>query len=160
MVRSDPPPRFAGAALLGLFAVLALATPVEAQEAPEAPILLTPDDPSLEWAPCGDPFPQGCDFAVLRLGPDGWNSDVFYRIQANTALPAHWHTSQERMILISGEFHVDFDGHDPIVMRAGNYAWGPPGVPHTARCADRGTCLLFVAFVDPPDGFPVEGRDD
>lgn len=157
MVRSDPPTRFAGTALVCLFAALALAAPAEAQE---APILLTPNDASLEWFPCGDFIPDDCQATILRLGPDGRNSDVLYRIPAGMDLPTHWHTSAERMILISGEFHIAYDGHAPIVMRAGNYAWGPPGVPHSARCANRGTCLLFVAFVDPPDGFPVEGRDD
>jgi hypothetical protein len=33
-------------------------------------------------------------------------------------------------------------------------------VPHTARCANQGTCLLFVAFVEPPDGFPATEQDD
>lgn len=156
MVRSTPPARFAGATLLAMFGIMALASPSEAQD---APLSLAPDDRSLEWFPCGDFIPDDCQATILRLGPDGRDSDVLYRIPANMPLPAHWHTSPERMILISGEFHIDYEGHPPLVMRAGSYAWGPPEVPHSARCADRGTCLLFVAFVDPPDGFPVEGRD-
>jgi quercetin dioxygenase-like cupin family protein len=124
--------------------------------AQEAPISLTPDDPSLEWLPCGDFIPPECQAAILRLGPEGRDSDVLFRIPANMDLPAHWHTSAERMILISGEFRIHYDGHPPLVMRAGSYAWGPPGQHHSARCADQGTCLLFVAFVDPPDGFPVD----
>jgi quercetin dioxygenase-like cupin family protein len=157
MIRSTPPVPFAGIALLGMIALMALAAPTEAQD---APISLTADDPSLEWFPCGDFIPEDCQATILRLGPDGRNSDVLYRIPANMPLPAHWHTSQERMILVSGEFHIDYEGHPPLVMRAGSYAWGPPQVPHTARCGNRGTCLLFVAFVEPPDGFPVEGRAD
>lgn len=124
--------------------------------AQDAPLSLAPEDPSLEWGPCGDFIPAECQATILRLGPEGRNSDVLYRIPANMELPAHWHTSAERMILISGEFHVDYDGYDPLVMRSGSYAWGPPQVPHTARCGDQGTCLLFVAFEEPPDGFPVE----
>jgi quercetin dioxygenase-like cupin family protein len=153
MHRFDPPFWPAGPALF-VAAAMVLCAPLGAQE---APLSFTPDDPSLEWAPCGDPFPAECHAAVLRLGPDGRNSDVLYRIGANTSLPAHWHTSQERMILIAGEFHVDFEGHPPLVMRAGSYAWGPPTVPHSARCGNQGTCYLFVAFVEPPDGFPAEG---
>jgi len=26
-------------------------------------------------------------------------------------------------------------------------------------CGNQGTCLLFVAFVEPPDGFPAGGPD-
>jgi quercetin dioxygenase-like cupin family protein len=157
MVRSTPPARSAGIALLAMIALMALAAPTEAQD---SPISLTADDPSLEWFPCGDFIPEDCQATILRLGPDGSNSDVLYRIPANMPLPAHWHTSQERMILISGEFHIDYEGHLPLVMRAGSYAWGPPQVPHTARCGNQGTCLLFVAFVEPPDGFPAEERAD
>jgi len=154
---SNAPARLACIALLAIIVAPALAGPAEAQE---APLLLTPDAPSLEWFPCGDFIPEECQATILRLGPEGWNSDVLYRIPAGMDLPTHWHTSQERMILISGEFHVDYEGHEPIVMRAGSYAWGPPGVSHSARCANQGTCLLFVAFVDPPDGFPLEGREE
>jgi len=160
MQRFTPLASRAGAALLVLAAVLAVATaPLEGQQ-PEAPVSVTPDDASLEWFPCGDFIPEECQAAMLRLGPDGRHSDVLYRIPAGMALPAHWHTSPERMILISGELHIDYEGHPPLVMTAGSYAWGPPQVPHSARCADRGTCLLFVAFVDPPDGFPAEGREN
>jgi hypothetical protein len=139
-----------------LVAAAALITPAQGT-AQDAPLSFTPDDPSLEWFPCGDFIPPECQAAILRLGPDGRDSDVLYRIPANMDLPAHWHTSAERMILISGEFHIHFQGQSPLVMRAGSYAWGPPRLPHAARCADQGTCLLFVAFVDPPDGFPVDG---
>jgi len=149
---STRPISLAGVILLAATGALVLTAPVGAQD---APISLTPDAAELEWGPCGDFLPPECEAAILRLGPDGRNSDVLYRIPANVALPAHWHTSPERMILISGEWHIDYEGHPPLVMRAGSYAWGPPGVPHTARCGNQGTCLLFVAFVDPPDGFPA-----
>ena len=156
MTRSIPIPHLVAAGALVLVVALG-AGPLAAQEA-DAPISLTPDDPSLEWFPCADFFPEDCQAAILRLGPDGRNSDVLYRIPAGMSLQTHWHTSQERLILISGEFHVEFDDHPPLVMQAGSYGWVPPEIPHSARCADRGTCLLFVAFVDPPDGFPVDGR--
>jgi quercetin dioxygenase-like cupin family protein len=142
---------------IGAPLIFLLATVTGAQ-AQDAPLALTPNDPTLEWIPCGEFIPPECQAAILRLGPDGKDSDVLYRIPANMDLPAHWHSSPERMILISGEFHIDYDGHAPLVMRAGSYAWGPPRVPHSARCGNQGTCFLFVAFVDPPDGFPVGDR--
>ncbi len=142
--------------VLALALALAHPDPLVGQGA-DVPRSLDPDDPSLEWIPCADFIPEECQATILRLGPDGRDSDVLYRIPAGMLLPEHWHTSQERMVLLAGEFHIEYEGYPPLVMRAGSYAWGPPGVPHAARCADGGACLLFVAFVEPPDGFPANG---
>jgi len=130
---------------------------VDAQ-AQDAPILWTADDPQLEWGPCTDVadfLPEGCVAAVLQGNPAERNADVFMRIPQDTPVAHHWHTSAERMVLISGEFHVDFDGHDPVVMRPGTYAYGPARLPHDAYCAPGDDCILFIAFEEPVDAVPT-----
>ncbi|TVQ36156.1 MAG: cupin domain-containing protein [Wenzhouxiangella sp.] len=114
----------------------------------------TADDPELEWGPCPDYFPEGCGIAVLQGNPTQPNADVFLRLPAGAEVPLHWHSSAERMVLITGEFSVDYDGQDPVVMRAGTYAYGPAGLAHTAHCRDQGQCILFIAFEDPVDAIP------
>jgi len=116
----------------------------------------THDDPRLEWGPCPDYFPDGCGFATLQGNPERPNADIFLRLAPNSEVPLHWHTSAERMILVSGEFVVDYDGRDPVVMRPGTYAYGPAGLPHTAECRDQGPCILFIAFEEPVDA--IAGR--
>ncbi len=116
------------------------------------------EDPELEWGGCPEGFPDGCAIAVLQGDPAGHNADVFLRLAPDSQVPLHWHTSAERMILVSGEFHVDYQGQDPVVMHAGTYAYGPAKLPHTAYCAEGETCLLFIAFEKPVDA--ILGRPD
>lgn len=141
----------------GLLA-LALACTARAEPAsPPAPIFFTHDDPALEWGPCPEFLPEGCALAVLQGDPTGRNADVFFKVPAGADLPHHWHTSAERMILVSGELHLTYDGHDTHVMRPGSYAYGPARLAHEGHCADGvEPCILFIAFELPVDAIPTE----
>lgn len=115
------------------------------------------DDPNLEWAACPwEPAPEGCEFAVLQGDPAQPNADVLLKLPPNSKFAHHKHASAERMVLVSGEFHVDYVGQEPVVMKPGTYAYGPARLPHTARCRDAGECLLFIAFEEPADVIAVE----
>jgi mannose-6-phosphate isomerase-like protein (cupin superfamily) len=116
----------------------------------------TADDPGLEWGPCPDFMPPGCELAVLQGDPGKHNADVFFKLPGNTTAARHWHTSAERMVLVSGELHVDYDGQDPVVMRPGTYAYGPAKLPHVAACRSSGPCILFIAFEEPVDAVPTD----
>jgi uncharacterized RmlC-like cupin family protein len=70
--------------------------------------------------------------------------------------PLHWHTSAERMVLVSGELHLTFDGHSPKVARPGSYIYGPARLPHSGHCAAGDPCTLFIAFEEPVDAIPGE----
>lgn len=121
-----------------------------------APSATSFDDPALEWGPCPEFFPAGCRIAVLQGNPAEKNADIFFKLPPETRVPHHWHTSAERMVLVSGEFHVTFDGHPPVVMRAGTYAYGPAELPHKAYCAAGDPCVLFIAFEQPVDAIPTQ----
>ena len=79
----------------------------------------------------------------------------FFKVPANTEVPEHWHHSQERMILISGEMEVQYEGETSQLMKMGSYAYGPAKKPHSAKCLDKGPCVLFIALVEPFDAFPI-----
>lgn len=115
------------------------------------------DDPELEWGPCPEFFPASCEIAVLHGDPAEPNADIFFKVPANTDLPEHWHTSAERMVLVSGEMEVDYRGQDEVLVTTGDYAYGPPELPHSASCKDAGPCVLFIAFEQPVDAFATEG---
>ncbi len=114
------------------------------------------DDPDLEWHPCPEFMPDDCRLAVLQGNPEEHNADVFFKLQGGTTAPHHWHTSAERMVLISGELHVDYDGQDPVVMSPGTYAYGPAKLPHVTSCESDEPCILFIAFEEPVDAIPTE----
>jgi uncharacterized RmlC-like cupin family protein len=111
----------------------------------------THDDAGLKWGPCPEFMPQGCGIAVLHGDPSKNNADVFFRVPGGAAIPMHWHTSAERMVLVSGEMHVRYEGEKPVVLRTGTYAYGPARKPHDATCAKGAPCVLFIAFESPVD---------
>lgn len=138
---------FAGYALAPVLAALA-AAPAPADE---AAFTRTIDDPSLKWGPCPALMPEGCRIAVLNGDPSERNADIFYQVPGGAEIPRHWHTSPERMALVSGEMEVTYDGQDPVRLETGAYAYGPAKKPHSAVCLSADPCTLFVAFVDPID---------
>ena len=129
-----------------------LVTVASAEESASEPALsYSAADSDLQWGPCADLFPAGCQVAVLHGDPTKPNADVFFRVPGNYDLPAHWHTSAERMVLVAGELHVTYDGQRTVVLKPGMYAYGPAKAPHTGRCVGDQPCVLFIAFEDPVD---------
>jgi quercetin dioxygenase-like cupin family protein len=115
----------------------------------------TPDDPAVVWGPCPAFLPKGCRLAVLHGDPAKDNADVLLRVPGGSVLAHHKHTSQERIVLISGEMAVRYDGQPSVRLRPGTYAYGPAGVAHAATCLSKEPCVLFIAFVQPVDAIPV-----
>jgi anti-sigma factor ChrR (cupin superfamily) len=140
------------AVVLALFA--AFGAPASAQQ---PPLAWTAKDSRLQWGPCPAFLPKGCRISVLHGDPSKDNADLFLEVPANSILPRHWHTSAERMVLVSGELHVRYDGHATAVLKPGAYAYGPAKLPHEAQCMKAGPCVLFIAFESAVDAMPSEG---
>lgn len=112
-------------------------------------------DADIQWGPCPPFMPEGCGIAVLNGDPAKNNVDIFFKVEANSDIPKHWHNSAERMILVSGKLYVTYDGEKERILNVGSYAFGPATKPHIARCGDEGPCVLFIAFEEPLDAFPM-----
>lgn len=139
------------------FAVLAAGLSAGNAYAQEAPVSRTAKDADLKWGPCPPFLPKGCGIAVLHGDPAKRNVDIFFKVPAKASIPRHWHTSAERMVLVSGELHVTYDGHRTAVLKSGTYAYGPAKLPHKAECRSAAPCILFIAFEAPLDAVPSEG---
>ena len=139
-------------------AAFVLASPA-AQSEPgvsEPALAVSISDAKLQWGPCPPFIPQGCEIAVLHGDPAKPNVDVFFKVPAGSTIPEHWHTSPERMVLVSGVLTVTYDGQDAATLKPGMYAYGPAKLPHKATCAKGVPCILFIAFESPLDATPVE----
>ena len=123
----------------------------------EAPLAKAATDPSVKWGGCPPPMPAGCELAVLHGDPAKPNADVFLRVPGGAQLPAHTHSSAERMVLTTGELNVKYQDHAEATLKPGSYAYGPAGLPHQATCASGVPCTLFIAFEGPVDLAPFEG---
>lgn len=127
-----------------------------AQDQPfEDSVVISRTDNNLQWGPCPEFMPAGCEIAVLHGDPAKKNADIFFKVPANAKIPMHTHTSAERMVLVSGELEVTYEGEESIILREGTYAYGPAKKPHKAKCGDS-PCVLFIAFEDPVDAIAVK----
>jgi len=124
--------------------------------AEEPPLSRTAGDAALKWGACPDFLPKGCEIALLHGDSAKDNADVFCRVPANAVIPRHWHTSAERMVLVAGELHVTYDGHETAVLRPGAYAYGPARLAHQAECRGADPCVLFIAYESPVDAVAIE----
>lgn len=108
-------------------------------------------DTSLNWGACPPIFPAGCQIAVLQGDPSKPNADVFLRVPGKYIIPPHWHTSAERMVLVTGRLEVTYKGQAATTLETGTYAYGPAKLPHQAVCLSDDPCTLFIAFEGPVD---------
>ena len=107
------------AAVLGLVGSTTCAASV-AQIAQEKPLALTPAAVTA-WGPCPPIFPTGCQISVLHGDPAKPNADVFLRVPGGYEIPAHSHTSPERMVLVEGQLRVRYDGAAETMLSVGQY---------------------------------------
>lgn len=138
-------------------ALLTAAAPFALAQAPAGDIALvyTVSDPAIKWGACPAFLPRGCSLGVLHGDPAKPNADVMLRVPGRTSIPMHTHTSAERMVLISGQMQVMYEGQNMAVLKPGSYAYGPAKVPHKATCMSTVPCVLFIAFEGPVDAIPV-----
>lgn len=131
-----------------------------AEDAPERALAMTNADAALQWGPCPPFIPEGCRIAVLHGDPAKPNADVFFQVPGDFQIPKHWHTSAERMVLVSGVMRVTYDGQETVVLKPGTYAYGPAKLAHDAYCEKGEPCTLFIAFESPVDAVAVEGHPE
>lgn len=122
----------------------------------ESALAISAADSRLQWGPCPAFMPEECRLAVLHGDPAQPNSDVLLKVPPGQSLAHHWHTSAERMVLVTGELEVAYDGQQPATLKPGMYAYGPAKLPHSAACQSKDACVLFIAFEGPVDAVPTE----
>jgi len=124
-------------------------------QANEPALAFKHDDKSLKWGPCPAFIGEGCQISVLHGDPAKNNLDIYFKVPSNFAIPHHWHTSAERMILVSGNMTVTYDNQKSELIETGMYTYGPSKRPHTAYCEKGEPCILFIAFEEPLDAFEI-----
>jgi hypothetical protein len=149
-----------GTAAVAVLSLVTLALAACGQEQPVAQkaVAHSVSSAALEWGECPPIFPAGCQIAVLNGDPTKPNSDIFLRVPGQYEIPAHSHTSAERMVLVTGELTVTYEGQAPVTLSAGSYAFGPSKLAHKASCISADPCTLFIAFEQPVDAEPHKGE--
>jgi len=134
---------------------LGLALMLLTTQAQELALAYKYDDKRLQWGPCPAFIGKGCEIAILHGDPSKKNLDIFFKVPGDFPIPHHWHTSAERMTLVSGKLTVTYDNQSSELLETGMYAYGPSKHPHTAYCEKGDPCVLFIAFEEPLDAFEI-----
>lgn len=134
--------------------VMVLVIGVNRIGASEPALVRTMDDAEIQWGPGPDILPKGSQIAVLHGNPAQPNADIFLKLPGKSIVPMHWHTSAERMVLVSGKMRVSYQGQETKTLKPGTYAYGPAKLPHSAECVSSKPCVLFIAFETSVDAVP------
>ncbi len=113
-------------------------------------------DVNLKWGACPAFLGEACKIAVLHGDPSKPNCDVFFKVPGDYKIPLHWHTSPERMVLVSGKMDVQYQEEENNLLVRGSYAYGPAKKPHKAYCHKGEECILFIAFEAPIDAYEIK----
>lgn len=140
---------------LGL-AVLPLATTVSAQTAGTShdrhPGVVAPGD--VQWGPAPEALPQGAQLAVLHGDPGKSGAFVMrFKFPDNYLVPAHWHSQDENVTVISGGFGVGVGEQASRdkgqILGPGTYAFMPAKTPHYAWA--KGETIVQITGSGPFD---------
>lgn len=134
----------------GLLTV-AIIVPFSLQAESEKAFAISVGSANLDWVDCPAFLGKGCKLAVLHGDPSKPNADVIFKTPGDFYLPKHWHSSAERMILISGELDLHYDGQKTLHAGPGMYIYGPAKLAHSGHCVSAVPCELFIAFEGPID---------
>ena len=122
----------------------------------QIPIGPTVKDPKqIEWKASGT-LPPGAEFHALSEDKNTSAIQTLVRFKAGYLLPAHSHSSDEIIVVISGKLGIEM-GNEEKTLTPGGYASIPAGTPHTLRAKGFHACEILVSLSGPFDilGLPA-----
>lgn len=141
------------------FAAAATAS-ISLAEGDHAPAAYLPEQ--AEWAPAPPVLPAGAEIAVLSGNPfgDGWFV-LRLKLPSGYDVPAHIHSGDELITVISGEFNVGhgekLDRDATTLLNAGGFVEMPAGHPHFAWTSAETVVQIHgpgpfdITYMDPAD---------
>jgi hypothetical protein len=115
----------------------------------------------LKWGPVPPALPAGAQIAVLHGDP--FKKQVFalrLKIPDGYKIPAHWHTQDEQLTILSGTFMLAMGdaGAEPHALDAGAYHFLPGKMHHSASA--KGDVVLELHGMGPFDIHYVNPAED
>ena len=107
-------------------------------EAPHAGVQNTPD---MTFASFGA-LPPCMVGAVVDGDPAKGAFISAARGSAGCAVPWHWHTATERLVMVTGSAHVQMKDGKALQLSPGGFALMPSRHPHRFSCVTK--CMLYV----------------
>jgi quercetin dioxygenase-like cupin family protein len=126
------------AALITVAAVVA--APAADSPADRKPVVR----PAAEVQWTDHPSIKGARTAVLWGDPKSGAYGALRSLPGGTSLPLHTHSSDERVVVLSGTISLSFEGEAARDLPAGSYAFVPAGLKHSAICKAGPDCVYFA----------------
>jgi ChrR-like protein with cupin domain len=145
-----------------LFASIALAVTFAAWSAAQSAHILVPAD-KVQWSPAPPVLPAGAQIAVLEGNPaEKGPITMRLKLPANYNIPAHWHSMQERVTVLSGSFHAGMgdklDKQSSATLEPGGFVMLPAKMHHFAWTS--APTVVQINLEGPFDIFYVNPQDD
>jgi uncharacterized RmlC-like cupin family protein len=124
--------------------------------------VLVPAD-KVQWGPAPPVLPAGAQIAVMEGNPaEKGLLTLRLRLPANYNLPPHWHSTTERVTVLSGSLHVGMgdklDRKGSQTLEPGGFASLPAKMHHFAW-TDKAT-VVQISLEGPFDIFYVDPGDN
>ncbi len=90
--------------------------------------------------------PDCCTIAVEHGNLDSGPFIVLNKFTPGCSIPWHWHSQNEKVMMISGSGTFRIRGEKSVTMRSGDFGFAPPHHTMSFTCGPSAPCLLFVEF--------------
>ena len=99
----------------------------------------------LKWTDLDPTGAPGVKVAVLWGTPAAGAFGAFFKLPAGFAVPLHTHTSDMKVVIVSGTYVQAPDGKPEFRLGPGSYFMQPGGnYRHTTSCDPAADCVFFV----------------
>jgi quercetin dioxygenase-like cupin family protein len=88
-----------------------------------------------------------CATGVVERGdPSNSPSVIFAKFESGCAVPWHWHTPNEQLMIVGGILQLQVkDERKPVLLSRGDYGFMPSHHIHQARCLSSAPCQFFLS---------------
>jgi quercetin dioxygenase-like cupin family protein len=87
--------------------------------------------------------PPGAESVLLRDDPATGGTEMLVRYPGGHKFEPHWHTANERMVVIEGTMRVEVDGVEKV-LGPGSYAYLPARKTQNEQCVSETRCGFYV----------------
>jgi quercetin dioxygenase-like cupin family protein len=97
--------------------------------------------------------PPGSESVFLRDDPHTGGIELLVRFPAGHVIPAHFHESNERIIVLEGQLTLRRDSGDAVI-DSGGFAFLPAREVQKLSCGAKSRCTFYLAWDGNPKSHP------
>jgi len=92
---------------------------------------------------------------MLRTDAATGGMDLLVRFPAGHVIPAHFHESNEHLIVVEGQLTLGQDTGD-VLLNAGGFAFLPAHEVQRLSCSSKTRCTFYLSWDGKPESHPAK----